>query len=152
MRDATQWLRKAGPLAFLLCALTASAQVELAGSAGEEPAPIPFVSGGVGASEREELDQVKAQYNLHLLFAVARSGEFLAGIPVQIDDEAGNALLTAVSAGPYFYARLPPGHYVVTVENRGEVQSRRIRVQGAGIVSESFYWSPAQEAAPSAVE
>jgi hypothetical protein len=39
---------------------------------------ISYVSGGVGASEQEELEQVEADYNLRLLFAVTGSGAFLA--------------------------------------------------------------------------
>ncbi|WP_369666137.1 hypothetical protein [Thioalkalicoccus limnaeus] len=109
-------------------------------TAGAAMPAIPYISGGVGASEREELAQRKAQYNVHLLFAVAGSGEFLAGIPVQIEDGSGLTLLEATSEGPYFYARLAPGEYRITAERGGESQTKRIQVPATGVAAHSFYW------------
>jgi hypothetical protein len=50
---------------------------------------VPHISGGIGSSEREAMEQVKSQYNLRLLFAVAGSGAYLSNIRVQIQDAAG---------------------------------------------------------------
>lgn len=108
--------------------------------AGTVMPEVPYISGGVGASEREELAQRKGQYNVHLLFAVAGSGEYLAGIPVQIDDHSGVTLLEATSEGPYFYARLAPGEYRITAERAGERQTKGIQVPATGIAAHSFYW------------
>lgn len=130
-------------LALTALLIAASAAAEEAPLPDTAAAAIPYVSGGVGASEREELARVKAQYNLYLLFAVKGSGAFLAGIPVEIADEQGTVLLVAVSAGPYFYARLAPGRYRVAVENAGQALERDIEVKDRGSVSESFYWPSA---------
>ncbi|HSO81549.1 carboxypeptidase regulatory-like domain-containing protein, partial [Thiocapsa sp.] len=56
---------------------------------GQSTLGVPHVSGGIGASEREAMEQVKSQYNLRLLFAVAGSGAYLSNIRVQIQDAAG---------------------------------------------------------------
>lgn len=106
----------------------------------EAASTIPHISGGVGASEREEMALVKEDYNLRLLFAVAGSGEYLASIGVQIADGAGNRLLAALADGPYFYARLSPGRYALTVDNEGDVQTREVSVPAQGAVSLAFYW------------
>ncbi|MGA7979936.1 MAG: hypothetical protein WCA32_06875 [Chromatiaceae bacterium] len=102
---------------------------------------ISYVSGGVGVSDRQALEQVKSKFNLRLLFAYTKSGEFLADIPVKIVDGAGKSVLDAVSAGPYFYAKLPPGRYRVSADNEGQVQTKSVTVSSSGAASEAFYWS-----------
>jgi len=102
---------------------------------------ISYVSGGVGASEQEALAQVKSDYNLRLLFAVTGSGAFLAEIPVTLADGKGQVLLEAVAAGPYFYARVPPGDYRISAERAGQVETRSVTVPSAGAVSTDFRWA-----------
>ena len=101
---------------------------------------IPYVSGGVGYSEREELAQVKSQYNLRLLFAVKGSGSYLSDIKVRIDDATGPTLLTAVSKGPLFYVALPPGLYNLILDNAGQVQTMQVAIPDSGAIERSFYW------------
>jgi hypothetical protein len=107
---------------------------------GESRAGVPHISGGVGASERERLEQVKSRYNLRLLFAESGSGSYLSNIRVQIQDVAGPTLLSTVTIGPWFYADLAPGDYLLTVEDAGRVQTRQVRIPASGAVDESFYW------------
>lgn len=101
---------------------------------------VPHLSGGVGASEREEMERVKGQYNLRLLFAVEGSGAYLSGVKVQIQDTAGPILLTAESDGPWFYANLAPGAYRLTLNHAGQIQARDVGVPAGGAVDQSFYW------------
>ncbi|EGV17559.1 carboxypeptidase-like regulatory domain-containing protein [Thiocapsa marina] len=107
---------------------------------GQSTLGVPHVSGGIGASEREAMEQVKSQYNLRLLFAVAGSGAYLSNIRVQIQDAAGPILLTTVTVGPWLYANLAPGDYVLTVEHAGQAQTRNVTLPATGAVAESFYW------------
>ncbi|MEY6433950.1 carboxypeptidase regulatory-like domain-containing protein [Thioalkalicoccus limnaeus] len=106
------------------------------------PEGHPYVSGGIGVSEREELARIKSEYNLRLLFAVEGSGEYLSDIQVRIDDASGMTRLTATSKGPWFYARLPPGRYNLTVDAAGQVQARPVTVPAHGAAERSFYWPP----------
>jgi hypothetical protein len=108
---------------------------------GQSSLGVPHISGGIGASEREAMEQVKSQYNLRLLFAVAGSGAYLSNIRVQIQDAAGPILLTTVTVGPWLYANLAPGDYVLTVEHAGQAQTRNVTLPATGAVSESFYWA-----------
>ncbi|WP_295403334.1 carboxypeptidase regulatory-like domain-containing protein [uncultured Thiocystis sp.] len=110
-------------------------------TAPESSQGIPYTSGGVGVSERDELARVKSQYNLRLLFAVRGSGEYLSNVQVQIDEVGGQHRLTAVSKGPFFYARLPPGRYTLTLDRAGQVQTRRVTLSARGAVNQSFYWT-----------
>ena len=107
---------------------------------GQSTLGVPHVSGGIGASEREAMEQVKSQYNLRLLFAVAGSGAYLSNIRVQIQDAAGPTLLSTVTIGPWLYASLAPGDYVLTVEHAGQTQTRNVTLPTTGAVAESFYW------------
>jgi hypothetical protein len=102
---------------------------------------VPYISGGIGVSERTEMQEVKSRFNLRLLFAVAGSGSYLADVRVRIDDAAGPTLLEAISQGPWFYASLAPGRYVLRVDNAGQVQTRDIAIPATGAVEQSFYWN-----------
>jgi hypothetical protein len=128
--------------ACLLSAVVALAAAEAVGLEVKSAGGISYVSGGVGASEQEALEQAKSDYNLRLLFAVSGSGAFLAEVPVTIADSGGQVLLEAVSDGPYFYAKVPAGSYRVSAENAGKVQTRSVTVPASGAASEGFYWSP----------
>jgi hypothetical protein len=107
---------------------------------GQSSLGVPHISGGIGASEREAMEQVKDQYNLRLLFAVAGSGSYLSNIRVEIQDTAGPTLLTTVTVGPWLYANLTPGDYELRVEHAGRIQVRQVRVPPSGALSEAFYW------------
>lgn len=104
---------------------------------------VPHVSGGIGASGREEMELVKSRYNLRMLFAEQGSGSYLSDIKVRIDDASGPTLLNATSSGPWFYASLTPGRYRVTVDNAGEIQTRNVVVPASGATQQAFYWAPA---------
>lgn len=107
---------------------------------GQSSQGVPHVSGGIGDSEREEMQQVKSQYNLHTLFAVAGSGAYLSNIRVRIQDASGTELLATVTIGPWFFAKLAPGDYDVTAEHAGQSQTQRISIPASGAVSAPFYW------------
>lgn len=101
---------------------------------------ITFISGGVGMAEREALKNVEGDYNLRLLFATQGTGEFIADVKVTIRDSKGNVVLDAVSDGPSFFAKLPPGSYKVTADNKGEPQTRSVVVSSKRPVKQAFYW------------
>jgi len=123
----------------------APAQAPSAPAAPEEPevaSGVPYISGGIGASGREEMQELKSKFNLRLLFAIQGSGEYLADVKVRIDDASGPTLLTAVSQGPWFYASLAPGRYRLTVDNAGQSQTREVTVREGRATEQSFYWAP----------
>jgi hypothetical protein len=85
---------------------------------------IKFVTGGIGDEERAALDSMKHDFNVHIVSAGAH-GEFVGNTRVIIRDSKGNELLNT-SAGPMFYAKLPPGTYTIDARSGGEEQSRRV--------------------------
>jgi hypothetical protein len=106
---------------------------------------IRYVSGGIGESERAELDALSSQFNLRLLFATEGSGEYLSSVQVNILDAHGGPVLTAKSKGPWFFAQLPPGDYSLEVTPTGlrgqdETQRKTFKVDGSGQSRLDFYW------------
>jgi hypothetical protein len=74
---------------------------------------LGYLSGGVGISERKQMEQMAKGYNLKLVFDM-RSGDYLAHVMVKIQNRHGKVLMDTLSAGPWFYAKLPAGVYWVT--------------------------------------
>jgi len=110
-------------------------------SAAPAVASIPYLSGGIGYDERERMEAVKSQYNLRLLFAVSGSGNYLSSVKVRIQDGRGASLIDITSNGPWFFAQVPPGAYVLTLDNEGQIQQRNLHIGPQGAVVENIYWA-----------
>ncbi|MEA1051925.1 hypothetical protein U5801_19245 [Lamprobacter modestohalophilus] len=108
-------------------------------------AGIRHISGGVGESERTQLNAMANEFNLHLMFATQGSGEYLSAVQVNVLDTKGSPVLTAVSKGPWFYAQLPAGEYQVEVTPTGvrgdELTQRKVvHLDRANSSQLDFYW------------
>lgn len=103
--------------------------------------PMPFVSGGVGEEERQEMQKLSPDYSLELLFAAkGQPNEYLADIKVEIKDRNGKVLLATVAQGPFLLAKIPPGKYTVSADNDGIVKRQMIQVAGAKPHRVVFVW------------
>lgn len=100
------------------------------------PQGVPYLSGGVGADEREAMRGLAGQYNLRLEFAVTE-GNFLGDVRVML---RGPVSLDAVSEGPWFLVRVPPGAYSVTVECAGITKTQSVSVGRGGQKTVVFRW------------
>ncbi|MBE2259097.1 MAG: hypothetical protein H6942_07105 [Candidatus Accumulibacter sp.] len=98
------------------------------------------VSTGIGDDDPIELEALRHDYNLQLVFALKGSGAYLADVKVGIDNAAGERVLAALSPGPLFFVRLPPGQYRVAAEYRGIVLSRSVRLAADRRHDAYFYW------------
>lgn len=136
-------MKTANALAALIVAI--SAALPAAGMAQEAPPVrtyhgISYVAGGVGLGERGAMRQIAKDYNLRLSFAEKGSGTYLADVKVAIRDGKGRLVLDAVSDGPWFFAKLPPGKYRVTAAENGKTQSRIADVRAGRHTVLHFYW------------
>ena len=107
---------------------------------------IRYVSGGIGDSERTELDALSDQFNLHMVFATQGSGEYLSAVKVTILDARNGQVLSAESKGPWFFVQLPSGDYCVAVtptgsRGQGETQRKTVRIDGSNRSRLDFYWN-----------
>lgn len=86
---------------------------------------VPYITGGVGITERAQMDRMDDGYNLKLIFDVT-SGDYLSSVNVKIQNANGKVLLEAVSDGPWFAAQLTPGTYRITADFKGRQQVQTI--------------------------
>lgn len=84
-------------------------------------AEVPFLTGGIGSEEREQIQSLKDNYNLQVKAAYT-TGHYLADVELVISNADGIELLTATTEGPFFYAKLPAGNYAVTARFEGQEQ------------------------------
>lgn len=105
---------------------------------------IRYISGGVGEGERTELNSLSDQFNLRLLFAMQGSGEYLSAVRVNILDKQGTSVLNIESKGPWFFAQLEPGDYIVeaSATDQGQPLAHRqtTHIEGSGQSKLDFYW------------
>ena len=100
-------------------------------------AGVRYITGGIGDEERDALEAVKGEYNLHVT-CTNNNGEFNGDMLVTIFDKKGQALLN-VEAGPLFYANLPAGTYTVKATSGGQSEEHKVTV-GDNRKSSSVYF------------
>jgi hypothetical protein len=90
---------------------------------------ITYLTGGIGSDESAAMIAARAQYPLALEFVQKAKprDEYLGAVDVTIEDASGE-VLHATSDGPFLFARLPAGKYVVRAEDEGRVQTRHVSV------------------------
>ena len=103
-------------------------------------AGIAYVSGGVGADEREAMHGLARNYNLRLVFA-GKEGAYLSDVKVDIRNAAGREILSAVSNGPWFFAQLPNGRYKIKAEAKGKSTSQSAVIGRERRTELKFYWA-----------
>jgi len=128
-------------LALLLFGLgSVGSAVELASSVQPQTYQgISYLSGGIGEEERDALRQMDREYNVKLIFA-AKDGVYVSNVNVTIEDGSGKKVLEAVSDGPWFYAKLPPGKYNVMAQVRGQTHKRVVEVGQKKQAQFQFSW------------
>ncbi|MFZ6871448.1 hypothetical protein ACO0LF_05190 [Undibacterium sp. Di27W] len=84
---------------------------------------IACVSGGIGSTEREELQQQAGQYSLWLRTVASKSGAYLANIKVIVRDEKTRAVLMNVTLdGPWLFLGLHEGRYEIEAQYHDPVK------------------------------
>jgi hypothetical protein len=116
-----------------------------AAQAHVEAAPTPqtkgavtYVTGGVGADEREQLKAIEKDFNVKLIFSLA-DGAFIADVGVVVRDANGKVVLTEQAQGPIFLMRLPPGTYMVEATFEGKTEAYKVTV-GKGLTTVQLRW------------
>ena len=147
--------RSARHLALVL-ALTgatglALAQTQTAAPAGSKTAEalgpqvkqkdgVSYVSGGISDSGQAKAKELGKDMNLHLVFARASGGNYMADVAVTIADKSGKTVFELPSSDPLLFVKLPPGSYKVTAKADGKSQERMVEVSGKGQQMETLRW------------
>jgi hypothetical protein len=100
-----------------------------------------YVSGGIGAGERDEMLLVLPDFNLKVITAAQGSGAFLAGVTLVVLDARGGKVLETTLDGPWLMGRLEPGRYELQATHGGATQKRMTTLPAKGHRVEHFYWS-----------
>jgi hypothetical protein len=100
---------------------------------------IPYVSGGFGVDERENLRAMSKGDNLELSFAL-QNKDYLGGAEIAIKDRNGKEILEAVSDGPLFFTKLPAGTYTVEATAMGKTLEQVAHVPAKGQTQIHFAW------------
>ena len=121
----------------LVIVATAAVLMTLIGA--PRAADIPFVTGGVGADERADLQAKEKDYNLKIVTA-ATSGDYVANARVVIESAAKTSVLETRMEGPILLAKLPPGMYTIKATHGSSMQTRTVNVPGQGLREAAFRW------------
>lgn len=101
---------------------------------------VTFVSGGVGGDEQKAMLAIQADYNLHMLFSIKGTGEYVSDVKVRITNSSGNTLMESLSEGPMLFANLKPGRYTISVDRDGQVIHKTATLKGNRKASLFFTW------------
>lgn len=85
----------------------------------------PYVSGGIGQGEVEQLKLRADKFSLQLIVS-ARSGAYLADMNVRITGTDSQKILDTQLNAPWLLVDLAPGAYTVAVTHAGQTQERKV--------------------------
>jgi hypothetical protein len=105
---------------------------------------ITYITGGVGEEEREHIEAAAGEFNLKLICA-REDGAFVSDVQITVKDKAGAIILQATSDGPLFYAKLPPGNYLVEAIYESVARQSEVAVAATGQGVVDLRWSATEK-------
>jgi len=102
-------------------------------------ADVPYVMGGVGADERQELLAKEKEHNLKVVVAEV-GGDFLSDVTLVIESAKKESVLSAKMEGPILLAKLPPGTYTVRATSDDKTMTKSVTVTAQGLRTVDFRW------------
>lgn len=106
---------------------------------------VSYMTGGIGLEEAAAVKAAEKDFNLSLLFAQTRRGEYLSDIKVSIADKAGKTVLKVVSDGPMLLVRLPAGAYKISADHGGKTLEKTVQVEAKGVARAALVWEPTRK-------
>jgi hypothetical protein len=101
-----------------------------------------YVSGGIGESELELMQNLAKDFDLELVFVqkLKNVEQYIADVNVKIEDANHNLVIEAVADGPFMFVNLVKGKYFVTTEYKGVSKAKRIDVYSNKHQRVVFWW------------
>ena len=115
-------------------------------SVGVASSGVQFVNGGIGQDALQKVRKLARthDFNVELVFAW-RAGNFLADIPVAIEDAQGKTVFTMDAAGPVLSLRLLRGHYTATATYDGATVKHAFEAPQSGMKVVRFAWQKPED-------
>lgn len=105
----------------------------------QQQGEVQFVTGGVGDDERNAMEQMQKDFNLHIMSS-NKDGAFVDNRSLVVLDKHKKEVLNT-QAGPLFYATLPAGKYTVISTNKdGVEQKKTVTISKKSPARISFVW------------
>lgn len=116
---ASHWVALSFAITLAGASPSFSKQADTGISSGSTKQGFPFLSGGVGINEREQMMRKARLYDLELSFA-DQSGQYLSDVRLEIANDKGQEIVNTTTNGPWYYIELPAGTYNLkaTVDNQ----------------------------------
>lgn len=108
----------------------------------------PYVAGGFGLEEREELAQLRRDFRLRVMTAARGSGAYVSGVRLRIADASGRGVFDRAVDGPWLLIDLPPGRYSLRASLQAETAEQQVTLDAAGRRDVHFYFTVAAEVLP----
>lgn len=102
---------------------------------------IHYVSGGVGSDQVTAMKAAAGDYSLMLTFATQPDGQYLSAIQIRIADQSDKTLIETTTDGPILLAKLDPGTYHLSANNRGALQEKTVLISAGHATQLTLYWS-----------
>ena len=115
--------------------------VALVGFPRASGAQVPYLSGGVGADERQELADKEKDYNLKIITAET-SGDYLGDVRVVIESAGKARVLEATMDGPILLAKLSPGTYTIKATLDNKTLTKSVTISAGGLLQVDLRWNP----------
>ena len=100
---------------------------------------ITYVSGGIGIEGRDALTAIAEQFNVKVVLAWDE-GNYLSGVRVDIQNLQGETVVSTETEGPWFYASLSPGTYMIAASYEGQHQQQTVQTQQDQQTEVLFTW------------
>lgn len=107
---------------------------------GMTPSGRSYLSGGVSDEERESLQAQQGRYNLWIVTALRKTGEYLSAVHLKITDANRKVVFDAALDGPWLLIDLPLGKYSIEAQLDGQSQQRQTTIHPGDHHQAIFYF------------